>query len=188
MKIGILGGSFNPVHIGHLAIAEEALSMLSLDEMYLIPAFIPPHKQDLNLLSATVRLHLLHEATKNTMIKVSSYEIDRAEVSYTIDTIRYFKRNNDVVLCVGADSALHFETWKAYKEILSSAQVAVYPRPGTGLDDVRKKWQESFLYCDMPLLDISSTDIRERIIAERPYRWFVPQRVWEIIDKERLFQ
>lgn len=187
MKIGILGGSFNPVHIAHMVIAEEALYMLSLDEMYLIPAYIAPHKQLLGSNDSEIRVRLLHKATENTRLKVSEYEVQRKEVSFTIETIRHFAQSHDVTLCIGADSAMQFDTWKDYKEILRLARVAVYPRTGITQEMLFAKWGDVFRYCTMPLFEISSSDIRERIRTGRPYAQMVPRAVAEIIEKERLY-
>lgn len=187
MKIGILGGSFNPVHIAHMVIAEEASFMFRLDEMYLMPAFVAPHKQALGSNDAQTRMRLLNAAVQGSAIKVSDFELQRGAISYTVDTVRYFAKMYDVTLCIGADSAMQFDTWKDYKEILTTAQIAVYPRAGITSAQLREKWGDAFIYCEMPLLEISSSSIRERIKKGEPYKQLVPFAVAEMIEKERLY-
>ena len=188
MKLGILGGSFNPVHIAHLFIAEEAQARFALDTVCLMPAFIPPHKMNDQILTPQKRLALLHAAVDGTALTISDFEIAKQGISYTIDTVRHFAENYDVHLIIGGDSALQFTTWRDYNQIFDYAKVIVFPRNNGTVNDVRSVWGDHFLYCDMPLLDVSSSDIRARILEGKPYRWLVPGPVFTLIESERLYR
>jgi nicotinate-nucleotide adenylyltransferase len=137
MRIGLYGGSFNPIHFGHLRAAEEVREALNLDLVYFIPAATPPHKPEGKLAPADHRLQLVRVATKgNRHFMVADIEIRRAGRSFTIDTVQYFrstmKGQPEMFLMMGADQFVEFETWKDCDELTRLCHLAVHTRPVEG--------------------------------------------------------
>ena len=164
MKIGIYGGSFNPVHPGHLKLATYAFSELNLDEIIFVPSFITPLKNKSDLLPASVRARLLKRAIKKyPWFSVSDYEIKKRGVSYTVDTLKYFKKKYgaDAVLyfLAGADTLENIFRWKSLGQVLKLCRFAVMTRPGYAL----KTKLPGAILLPMDALDISSTAIRGRL-------------------------
>ena len=133
-RIGIFGGTFDPPHKGHLAIAEQAIKQLGLDSVYFVPAYIPPHKQQHSSTTAQHRMRMLKLAVRGRKkYRVSALELKRGGISYTIDTLKAFKQrfpHIDFVLILGADNLLQFQSWKSPKTILQLSSLAVYKRKG----------------------------------------------------------
>jgi len=185
MKIGILGGTFNPPHLGHFMLAQTALEKLELDKVFFIPTNKPPHKE-MYPIEAKHRLIMLEGAleTKPKFILLD-WELARDGVSYTIDTLKRLKDEypeDDFFLIIGSDLANYFETWKDYKEILSLVKVAVGKRNSSPL-----KSDEGFLTFDITQMDITSSQIRERIESEFSIKGFVPDSVYDYVDKNKLY-
>ncbi|MDI6687087.1 MAG: nicotinate-nucleotide adenylyltransferase [Desulfobacterales bacterium] len=140
MHIGLFGGTFNPIHNGHLKAVEEVQKGFSLDEIYLIPSALPPHKEQKNLADAKNRMEMisLAFASRPALMKsvtVSDVELKRSGLSYTIDTVRHFKsilpENSRLYLILGLDAFLEIDTWKSYMDIFELASFIIIPRPGT---------------------------------------------------------
>ena len=134
MRIGLFGGTFNPVHLGHLRAAVEVRQGFELDEIYLIPAALPPHKVPVELASAADRLEMLRLAIgADTGIKISDVELNRSGPSFTIDTVRYFKQTlpdeTQLHLILGLDAFLEIDTWKSYRQLLTQIPLIVINRP-----------------------------------------------------------
>jgi nicotinate-nucleotide adenylyltransferase len=152
MRIGLFGGTFNPVHIGHLRSALEVKESFALDEVFLIPAAAPPHKLSGEVAAAADRLHMIGLALEgSTGLKLSDVELKRSGPSYTIDTVQNFKRtlsaDSRIFLIIGLDAFLEIDTWKAYKELLQQVPFIVINRPRAGLDANSFRWKvlEDFL-------------------------------------------
>jgi nicotinate-nucleotide adenylyltransferase len=152
MRIGIFGGTFNPVHIGHLRAALEVKEGFGLDEVVLIPAALPPHKVSGEVADAADRLHMLNLALEdNSSLKISDVEIMRAGPSYTIDTVQHFQRalpdHSQIYLIMGMDAFLEFDSWKSYEELLSKIPFIIISRPKSGIfsDDSGRKDIENYL-------------------------------------------
>ena len=132
--IGIFGGTFDPPHKGHVSIAEKAMKQMPLSVIYFVPAYLPPHKLNRNFVTAKQRLAMLKLAVKgHKNFKISTIELKRRGISYTIDTLKAFKRRfpkSNFMLIIGADNLAQFYTWKSPKEIIKLAAVAVYKRKG----------------------------------------------------------
>jgi len=191
-SIGIYGGTFDPVHNAHLLLAECAREELGLDVLLFIPANIPPHKTwGRRITPAHCRLEMLRLATaSNPHFSVSTHEIDNRGVSYTLDTLRWLRQGHPdsaLTLLIGGDAARDFHTWREPEEIAGLASIAVVDRPGIYLPDEILPGV-GFHRVSAPLIDISSTDIRERVAAGRSIRYRTHDRVIEYIYENGLYR
>ncbi|MFZ1202077.1 MAG: nicotinate-nucleotide adenylyltransferase [Desulfobacterales bacterium] len=146
MKIGLFGGTFNPVHIGHLRAALEVTQGFPLDECYLIPSAMPPHKAAAGLIDAAVRYELLCRAVAGCDgLKVSDIELKRSGASYTVDTVRLFRKMLPdaarLYLLVGLDAFLELDTWKSFRTLLKTVAFIVMSRPEPGMQRPAERWQ-----------------------------------------------
>ncbi len=146
MHIGLFGGTFNPVHIGHLRAALEVMEKFPLDECYLVPSATPPHKAAGDLVDANIRYDMIHRAVAGQAgLKVSDIELKRAGPSYTVDTIRLFRatlpKSDRLYLIVGLDAFLELDTWKSYRTLLKSVAFIVMSRPERGLERSSERWR-----------------------------------------------
>lgn len=196
MKVGILGGVFNPPHIGHLVAAQEAHAQLGLDFVAWMPAGDPPHREIAQDPGAEARLEMCELAiSADARFKLSRMELDRPGRSYTVDTLRQLHdrhADHEFVLVLGGDQAAALKTWRAPEQVLELASVAVYERRGATRADVEAALAglagaERLRFLDLPLLDVSSTLVRERAAAGRPIRYLVPDRVADFIDTRNLY-
>jgi nicotinate-nucleotide adenylyltransferase len=145
-KIGLFGGTFNPVHFGHLRAILEVMEGFPLDECFIVPAAIPPHKTTDNMVDADARLEMLRLAIDgHSDLQVSDVELKRSGPSYTIDTVRHFRaqlpEDTRLFLIVGLDAFLEFETWKSHRYLLETVAFIVISRPGTNWKRMSDKWQ-----------------------------------------------
>lgn len=199
-KIGILGGTFNPVHSGHLLLAQNAMERLELSKVLFIPCANPPHKAATTLASAEHRLAMLELATEHDLhFEVSDMEIRRGGYSYTIDTIRELKRINpsaELYFIIGTDSLLELHTWKNIHDLLKLCRFITFSRPGTEMSSIDKDtirldppWPDRLIKDVMTgqLLDISSSDIRYRVAEGMSIRYLVPQGVEMYIAEHNLY-
>ena len=200
-RIGIVGGSFDPVHTGHLVIAQDALERLELEEVVFIPAAIPPHKQHLRRVSAEHRLNMLRLATEGDIrFSVSEIEVERGGVSFSVDTVSALKEHHpDVewVLIVGSDTLVELHTWHRIDDLLKMCTVATLLRPGERcIDSIRDKialpelQRERLLenLIEAHVMEISSTEIRMRIAEGLGIRYLVPPEVEMYICEHGLYR
>lgn len=192
-RTGIFGGTFNPVHAGHLINLEFVRDQLQLDRILLIPAKEPVHKTITDSITPSQRLDMLKLAIEgNPYLEASSLEITRAEPSYTLYTVNDLKSINpedEFFLIIGSDSFNELDTWKSYAEILMTVNIAVMKRPGD--QELRKDLiAESFnvIIVENPEIDISSTMIRERVKLGKSIRYLVPEPVISYIDSRGLYK
>lgn len=195
--VGLMGGTFNPIHNGHLIAAQEAMFALKLDKVVFIPNFIPPHKRPSHLLPCRSRLEMLEMAVAgNPLFEVSDIEIQRGGVSYTADTVRALKEahpENEYSFITGADSVLNFK-WMYFEELLEMLNSFVaLTRPGFSMEALKGKaslykGKDKFVFLDIPGTDISSTDIRRRVAEGKPFRYLVPDLVREFIEKNSFYK
>ena len=202
-RIGVMGGTFDPIHNGHLVTAEEAWKQFQLDQVLFVPSGSPPHKDNRENLDAEDRYLMTVIATAtNPHFRVSRMEVDRRGPSYTIDTVRELHRiygkNTEVFFITGADAILEILTWKEPDLVLREATFIAATRPGYDL----KKLEESLpqvekdrhdtdprvLVMEIPALAISSTDIRNRVKQGRPITYLVPEGVSEFIEKSGFYR
>lgn len=194
-RLGILGGSFDPPHLAHLAIASEACHALGLERVLFVPAAAPPHKGTGERTPAAVRLELASLAIDDDLrFTASGVEIERGLV-YTIDTLSALSERyagHELVFIMGSDSLLQLETWHEPEGILSLCSLAVAPRPGDAPEAIAAaavRWgKHRVRLLDVPLLDISSSVVRERAASRRPIRYLVPHRVEQYIQNTGLYR
>jgi nicotinate-nucleotide adenylyltransferase len=196
VRIGILGGTFNPPHLGHLVCAQEAYRELELARVMLIPAGIPPHKPVEDEPGPEHRLALCRLAVQDDdRFEVSELELDRDGPSYTVDTLEMLNSQaptNELVLIVGGDIAVGLPQWRQPERVLALATVAIANRGGTARASVQAalsglKGGERSRFFEMPPVGISSTMVRHRVRAGQPIRYFVPDQVAEYIERHRLY-
>ena len=189
MKVGILGGTFDPPHHGHLIAAQDAIIDLELDKVIFIPAAVPPHKQRNNVTAPAVRLRMIEAATRDDgRFEVSDVELRRTGPSYTVDTLRELRAarpTDQLFLLLGVDQVREFESWREPKEVLKLAALVMLARAGIEDDDGRDIVEQTVR---VTRIDVSSTLVRERVRAGRPIRYLVPAAVEKIIADERLYQ
>lgn len=184
-QIGILGGTFNPVHIAHLIIGEQVLSKLHLDEIWFIPTSVPPLK-NVPTVSVQDRANMLELATQdNSHFQVKMFELARGGVSYTVDTLRYLHKlypENQYFLIMGSDQVNNFYQWKEPTKIAQLATLVGVKRTGYPL-----KAELPMIWVDVPGLDISSTAIRQTVAIGGSIRYLVPDLVRNYIQKKGLY-
>ncbi len=189
-RIGVFGGSFDPIHIGHLAIAQEALWQCKLDVVLFVVAGHPPHKKAPEV-SAEDRLAMVASAIQGEpAFRVSPIEIERGGASYTAETLKEIGRlypGASLYLIVGADSAVDFSSWKDPEAVVDMANVVVAPRPGFDLSEMEPRLRGKAQVFQSPTLELSSTMIRERLRTGRPVRFLVPEAVERYIRERGLY-
>ncbi|MDF7808520.1 nicotinate-nucleotide adenylyltransferase [Pontiellaceae bacterium B12219] len=200
-RIGIFGGSFDPLHLGHLVIAQDAAEKLGLSEVIFIPAAIPPHKQHLQQSSAEHRLNMLNEVLESdTRFSVSDIEMQRGGVSYSFETVRALKGEYpavELVLIVGTDTLVDLHNWYNIDELLELCEVASFMRPGeSDISRIREKIQlteknrERVLNntFESHMIGISSSEIRMRVSQGLEIRYLVPAEVEKYIFENGLYK
>lgn len=202
MRAGILGGTFDPIHLGHLLLAEQAREVLTLDQVILMPAARPPHKPGRVLTPFDLRLEMVRLAVGDTEgFAVSGIEHDPARPSWTVETLRRLLAQPDAPeetwLLLGADSLDELPTWREPDEIVRLARLAVYPRPGwdatmspASLPPAQEAWRAAgrLVLLDGPRLALSSSEIRERTRQGRSLRFLVPEPVRSFIAARGLYR
>jgi len=197
-KVGIMGGTFNPVHNGHLFLAEHAYEQVGLDYVLFMPTMNPPHKTRTDIISAEHRLNMVKLAIKNNPnFKLSDLELKRPGLTYTSDTLKILKENepdNELYFIVGADSLMMITTWHEPQTIFSLSTLVVGERkdyPAEKLkeqaDYLEKTYNGKIIFLDMPNIEISSENIRERIAENKTIRYYVPDDVLEYIKLNKLY-
>jgi nicotinate-nucleotide adenylyltransferase len=196
VRVGILGGTFNPPHIGHLICAQEAWLQLGLDRVLVVPAARPPHKDVEEEPGPEHRLELCRRAVEaDPRLEVSSVEMDRVGLSYTVDTLELLHSqapDNELFLIVGGDVAAGLPGWHEPERVLSLARLAVAKRRGTSRDAVDQALAglsggERADFFRMPRVGISSTLVRRRVRCGEPIRYLVPDAVAQYIEEHRLY-
>lgn len=202
MRKIIFGGTFDPVHNGHLALAREVLARGIADKVIFVPAYIPPHKTEKAVTDYGIRYKLLKEAIKDEpRFEISDIENKRGGKSYTIDTLRSMSKlfpDDCILLLIGADSLRQLHTWSRPKELVREFELACYPRRGEApaAEELKEHWTEDeirkLLSCvipDAPCFDVSSTEIR-KLLAECPdsAKDMIPPAVFECIRKNSYYK
>lgn len=199
-RIGILGGTFNPVHLGHLVMAQDALERFELSKVMFVPCAKPPHKRATGLAAAEHRVKMLEAAVEGDLrFEVSTEEVHRGGVSYTVDTVRAFRSlwpEARLFLILGMDSLVELHLWKDVYALLELCEVLTLTRPGIDAADLRPEtlslkapWPERLLKnvaAGHPM-DISSSDIRRRIAEGMSVRYLVHPAVEMYMAEHRLY-
>jgi nicotinate-nucleotide adenylyltransferase len=193
-RLGVIGGSFDPPHLGHLVIASEAHARLGLERVLFVPAAAPPHKDLVQRTAAGVRLEMTALAVADDIRFVESgLEIERGLVytSATLTAVAERFPGRELVFIMGSDSLLQFDTWHDPHAILESCTLAVAPRPGDDREvaAAAARWgAERVTILDAPLVGVSSSQIRARVSEGLPIRYLVPNAVEEFIVERRLYR
>lgn len=197
-KIGIMGGTFDPVHLGHIGVAEAALIEAELDEIWMMPAYIQPFKQDVYVADAEDRIRMLElAALHEERIKVSTWEIEQQRVSYTYDTITSIAKEPSIdkmYFLLGSDSLMKVETWYKGKELLKACSFIVGLRPTNDRKSVeeyakhlKERYKTEVILLEKTMLPISSTMIRSMVSEGRPIAGLVSPLVEEYIYAHELY-
>ena len=190
MKTGLFFGSFNPIHVGHLIIANYMANHVDLDEVWFVVSPQNPLKEKSSLGNVYDRLEMAKLAIENTSnIKVSDIELSLPKPSYTIDTLSYLKEKypeKEFALIMGADNLASFKKWKNYEVLLKNYQIYVYPRPGADVSE----WENhpSITFTTTPLMEISSTFIRKSLKEKKNVQFFVPDKVLAFIESKNMYR
>jgi nicotinate-nucleotide adenylyltransferase len=196
-RVGLLGGTFNPPHLGHLVCAQEAWAQLGLDRVVFVPVYEPPHKEAERDPGVEHRIELCRRAVgDDERFSVSRVETDVPGPSYTVDTLRRLHESSpedELTFIMGGDMAHALPTWHEPEAVLSLATLGVAEREGVGRNDIAERLAglagaERIRFFDMPRLDISSSLIRHRVAAGRPIRYLVPDAVADYIGSAGLYR
>ncbi|MDE6540324.1 MAG: nicotinate (nicotinamide) nucleotide adenylyltransferase [Ruminococcus sp.] len=196
MKIGIYGGSFNPVHNGHIHLAETAMKDFGLDYIFFVPSRISPHKSSDEYISGADRLEMLKLACSgNKKFHVSDYELKSDRTSYSIYTIEHFRRkfpHDKLFLLIGSDMLMSFDTWYCFEKILSYVTLCVVSRNEGDLDTLQKKALELSVYGEIlisfaPPEVISSTEIRKKLCENSDFSCYLDKNVVKYIMSKKLY-
>lgn len=210
MAVALFGGTFNPVHVGHLRIATELAELLQVDHLRLLPCAFPPHRGEPQA-SAQQRLAMLAAATANQSILVADdMELQRAAPSYSIDTLALVRQQigdtKPLFFCIGMDALIKINTWHCWQELLLHCHIVVSSRPNTerpesgpvadwiaqhrcdDLDTLQQRPAGNLYFCDLTMLDISSTGIREKIAQGKSINFMTPDTVVEYIQQHHLYE
>ena len=190
MKIGLLFGSFNPIHVGHLIIANYMANYTTLDKVWLVVSPQNPLKKYNDLINTYDRLEMAKLATdESNKLEVSDVELRLPQPSYTIDTLTHLKEKypqHEFALIMGSDNLVSLPKWKNYKLILRDYQIFVYPRPGYENTDLAT--HPSVTITMTLLMELSATFIRQSIAQKKNVQYFVPDAVLEFIDSKHLYR
>lgn len=197
-KVGIMGGTFNPIHFGHLFLAENAYEQVGLDEILFMPTKNPPHKQKTDIISDEHRINMVSLAIEdNSHFSLSTIELEREGTTYTADTLAQLKHenpDNDYYFIVGADSFFDMPEWKTPKTIFDLSTILVAGRDHVKVEKLEKQleyfksnYNARIVILDMPTIQFSSVKIRERILYNKSIRYYVPDKVTTYIRDNHLY-
>jgi len=188
MKIGILGGTFDPIHLGHLVLAEEVCDALPLEKVIFIPTYLTPHKGHRPYASVAERFAMVRLAIRgNPRFKISSLELKKRGKSFTVDTLREFRKiypADDLYFITGSDSLFSLPSWKEIEDIFSLAKFVVGRRPGYPIEGVPKR----VIVVKISPIDISSSQLRRMIKYKKSVRYLVSEPVRRYMAKKRLYR
>ena len=192
MKIGLYFGTFNPIHVGHLIIANHLAENSVLDQIWMVVTPHNPLKEKSTLLDDYQRLHLVHLATEDyTKIKPSDFEFKLPQPNYTINTLTHLKEkypSNEFSLIMGEDNLKNFHKWKNHDVILENHDIYVYPRISNDLDNNAFKNHPKIHLINAPIVEISSTFIRENIKNGKNVQPLLPNKVWEYVEHNNFYR
>ncbi len=187
--VGIFGGTFDPIHLGHLITAQAVRELRKLDKIIFIPAFISPHKTEVHVLDAVHRLNMLKLSIEDTEYFVySDIELRNEKISYSIETIRQLKEKyKKLELIIGYDNIFDFKTWKEPDEIIRLVKLVVLKRKTSIEPDYKDKYYQSAVFVETPTIEISSSEIRRRVLKGLPITHLVTDKVRKYINDNNLY-
>lgn len=198
IRMGIMGGTFDPIHIGHLACAEQAREAFALDAVIFIPTGIPAFKQDLRVTPGRVRLEMCRMAVaSNPHFDVSTLEVAREGVTYTVDTLKvlrdYYPETVEFYFITGADAVCSILKWRGSAQLAQLARFIAVTRPGYTLsaeqrEIIRKHGNFAINYLETTELNVSSTDLRRRVAEGKSIRYLTMQNVYDYIEEQGLYR
>lgn len=199
VKIGIMGGTFNPIHMGHLVLAEQALQQAKLDLVLFMPSNNPPHKRNVTIVSDEHRIQMTSLAIKdNDFFELSTFEMEREGFTYTADTLTILKEqypDKQFFFIIGADSFLQFENWYKPELIAEKCTLIVAGRDFVTKEELirhkdilNEKLGVNCIFINMPEIGISSRVLRENFALEKSNRYLVPEQVLEYIKQHKLYE
>ena len=191
MKIGLYFGSFNPIHVGHLALANYFVEFTDLQKLWFVVSPQNPLKEKKTLLADNHRLYMVRLAIENVSAKyfASNIEFEMPKPSYTIDTLTYLKEKypeNEFILIMGADNLVTLHKWKNFQELIKNHEIYVYPRPNVDLSHIKAK--ANYTIFEAPQIEISSSFIRKAIADEKNVDFFMPETVAKYIDEMNFYR
>lgn len=190
MKIGLYFGSFNPIHVGHLIIANYMVQHTDMDQIWIVVTPHNPHKKKKTLADNYDRLHMVNLAIEdNDLLKSSSIEFKLPQPSYTVDTLAYVTEKypqHNFSLIMGGDNLATFHKWKNYEQILMHYKIYVYKRPTYEVPELES--HPSITVCEAPLLSISSSYIRQLIKEKKSIQYLVPDPVYKYLEDNPIYQ
>lgn len=191
LKIGLYFGSYNPIHIGHLAIANYMVEFTDIDQLWFVVSPQNPFKRKTNLLDDYQRLEMAHRAVEgDDRLRASNIEFNLPKPSYTVETLTYLKEqhpNYQFVILMGSDNLESFHKWKNYETIIENYGVIVYPRPG--FDKSKTQFHKNITIVEnAPLMEISSSFIRKAIQGGKDVRHFLPPKSWEYLEEMNFYK
>ncbi len=186
--VGIFGGTFDPIHLGHLICAQSVYEKRELEKIIFIPCKISPHKRDIISSESLHRLEMIKLAIDDIpYFDYSDFEISKEEISFSVDTLLHFKNKYDnLELIMGEDNFLSLDTWRKPEEIIELSTIIVLQRNISAIPG-KNKYSKSVVYLDSPNIDINATDIRERIKNNRPINFLVTEKVKQYIYSNHLY-
>lgn len=192
-RVGIYGGTFDPIHFGHLLIGQEVFLQSGLDHLIFMPSGIPPHKAYEGMATAQDRAEMVRLALNDhPEFTLSLFELNRPQKSYTVDTLRDLRLELgdgcDLFLIIGADNAVDMRSWFDPEGVLDLAHVLVADRPGFDRNRIDPALKPKMSFVETPLLEISSTVIRRRVKTGLPIQFWVPDAVCDYIDAHQLYR
>jgi len=203
--VALFGGTFNPIHYGHLAIAEEVRTKFNLDKVIFVPTCVPPHKEPDVLAGPQQRSIMAYLATvSNPCFEVSMFEVEKGGKSYTIDTVKHFRQlfgeKVQLYFIVGADMLMEISSWRNIEELLKICRFIAVPRPGYDIQKIFNHYflasenysmandlLENVLIEDIAMLDISATNIRRRVKEWKSIKYLLPEPVEQFIHNQQLY-
>lgn len=190
MKVGLYFGTYNPIHIGHLAIANYIVEFTDIEQLWFVVSPHNPFKNKKHLLDDYQRLELVTRAINDdNRFRASSVEFKLPHPSYTIDTLTYLKEdypNNDFYLIIGSDNMESFHKWKNYKMILENYKIILYPRPGFNVE--KESVHPNITLVEAPLMEISASFIRQAISEGKDVRHFIPPKAWQYLEEMNFYK
>jgi len=192
MKVGLFFGTFNPIHVGHLTIANHLAENSDLDQVWFVVTPHSPFKKKNSLLDNNQRLEMVYRATKDyDKLKPSDIEFNLPQPNYTINTLIHLEEkfpSHEFCLIMGEDNLKSFHKWKNYQMILETHNIYVYPRISKGMVETQFDKHQKIHHVDSPIMELSSTFIRKSIKAGKNVRPMLPENVWEYLDEMNFYK